>query len=126
MTCMLDFVSSLSSFVLDNSQRWKGRYMWIGHALKTIPLIVCYWCMDATNAFISLNRQTSLPKILHICPRLAKIIVNHYRQAVDVFVSDTKLKSEEGGTQGDPLAMPFYALATTPPVRELSIQGLAK
>ena len=36
------------------------------------------------------------------------------------------LKPEEEGTQGDPLVMPFYALATIPLIRELYEQSSAR
>ena len=46
---------------------------------------------------------------------------NCYRHSVDLFVNGTSLLSEEGTTEGGPLAMPFlYALATVPLIKELS------
>lgn len=86
----------------------------------------CVLLVDATSAFNFLNRQTALQNSLHLCPALAKIIINCYRQAADLLVGCTKLKFEEGTTQRDPLAMPIYALASTPLIRELSGQSSAK
>ena len=95
------------------------------HAVRSIfedSSTDCVLLVDASNAFNSLNRQTALHNILHICPALAKIIINCYRSASDLFVYGSQLKSEEGTTQGDPLAMPFYALATLPLIKELASQ----
>ena len=76
--------------------------------------------VDAANAFNSLNRSSALHNIRHLCPELATIIINCYREPVDLFVGGTTLLSQEGTTQGDPLAMPFYALATIPLIKTLS------
>ena len=70
--------------------------------------------MDASNAFNALNRQTALHNIQHLCPSLATILINTYRCSTDLFVDNSILSSQEGTTQGDPLAMPMYALATIP------------
>ena len=76
--------------------------------------------VDASNAFNSVNSQSALLNIRHLCPSLATILINWYRSPVSLFVSVLTLYSEEGTTQGDPLAMPFYALATTPLINDLS------
>ena len=70
--------------------------------------------VDASNAFNSLNRQSALLNLRHLCPPFAPILINCYRDPSPLFVDGEKLWSEEGTTQGDPLAMPFYALATIP------------
>ena len=67
--------------------------------------------VDASNAFNSLNRQSALLNLRHLCPPIAPILINCYRDPSSLFVDGEKLWSEEGTTQGDPLAMPFYALA---------------
>ena len=66
--------------------------------------------VDASNAFNSLNRQTAMLNIQQLCPPLANIIINCYRSPTDLFVDGEVLLSEEGTTQGDPLAMPMYGL----------------
>ena len=71
-------------------------------------------------AMASRSVETCTHTEMYLCPALAKMIINCYRQATDLMVSGNVLLSEEGATQGDPLAMPFYALATIPLIRELS------
>ena len=75
--------------------------------------------VDATNAFNSLNRQVALLNIRRLCPPLATILINTYRAPTELFVDDDILLSHEGTTQGDPLAMPMYALATIPLIKNL-------
>ena len=75
--------------------------------------------VDASNAFNSLNRQTALHNISRICPPLSSILTNTYRAPTDLFVDGDTILSQEGTTQGDPLAMPMYALATIPLIKEL-------
>ena len=70
--------------------------------------------VDATNAFNSLNRNAALHNVRHLCPTLSPILINVYRESSELFVDGIVLASEEGTTQGDPLTMPMYALATIP------------
>ena len=75
--------------------------------------------VDASNAFNSLNRQVALHNISRICPPLSTILINTYRAPTDLFVNGDTILSQEGTTQGDPLAMPMYAPATIPLIKEL-------
>ena len=61
--------------------------------------------MDANNAFNNLNRQVVLHNISRTCQCLPQTVMS--------FVGGQCLLSQEGTTQGDPLAMAMYALATT-------------
>ena len=70
--------------------------------------------IDATNAFNSLNRQATLRNIQHLCPSFSTILINTYRVDVALYIEGTTLFSEEGTTQGDPLAMLMYALGVLP------------
>ena len=76
--------------------------------------------VDAKNAFNSLNRQTALLNILHLCPSIARFLINSYRSEVNLYIGGTMLKSKEGTTQGDPLGMVMYALASLPLIQSLS------
>ena len=51
---------------------------------------------------------------------MATILINIYREAMELFVNDVTLYSEEGTTQGDPLAMPMYALAIITLIKNLN------
>ena len=70
--------------------------------------------VDATNAFNNLNRQVALSNIQVICPSLATILINTYRMDCSLFIDGETIYLCEGTTQGDPLAMFMYALATLP------------
>jgi hypothetical protein len=76
--------------------------------------------VDATNAFNSLNRQVALWNVLHLCPSIAPAIVNTYRANPQLFVDGEVIYSREGTTQGDPLAMAMYAIATIPVIHKLN------
>ena len=75
--------------------------------------------VDATNAFNSLNKQVALHNIRRLCPTLSTILINNYRSPTELFVDGSTLFSQEGTTQGDPLAMPMYALAIVPLIKKL-------
>ena len=75
--------------------------------------------VDATNAFNSLNRQLALINISHLCPVFSRFIVNTYRSAVNMYIDGECIISSEGTTQGDPVAMAMYALATVPLINRL-------
>ena len=75
--------------------------------------------VDASNTFNSLNQEAALQNIRHLCPSLATILINIYRDATELFVDGHVLFSKEGTTQVDPLAMPMYALATIPLINHL-------
>ena len=70
--------------------------------------------VDASNAFNSLNRANALANIRGLCPPFSTILINLFRESADLVLGANTLLSQEGTTQGDPLAMPFYALATRP------------
>ncbi len=41
--------------------------------------------VDASNAFNSLNRQTALRNVRHLCPPLANILINTYRKPSELY-----------------------------------------
>lgn len=75
--------------------------------------------VDASNAFNNLNRQVALYNIQFTCPAMAKILINCYRKSSSLFVGGKVLLSREGTTQGDPLAMVMFGLATVPLIQRV-------
>ena len=69
--------------------------------------------VNASNEFNSLNRNAALHNIQILCPQLSMILINTYRLPVRMIVFGSKdIVSNEGTTQGDSLAVSFYALVT--------------
>ena len=67
--------------------------------------------VDASNTFNSLNRKAALHNIRIICPEFSTVLINTYQLPVRMFIQGgEEILSLEGTTQGDNLAMPFYAL----------------
>ena len=71
--------------------------------------------VDASNAFNTINRKAVLHNIQFLCPSIARYVINCYQHPSRLFVlGGGELSSEEGTTQGDPLAMPTYTIGITP------------
>ena len=60
-----------------------------------------------------MNRNAALHNIQILCPQFSTILINTYRLPVRMIVFRSKdIVSNEGTTQGDNLAMSFYAFGT--------------
>ena len=71
--------------------------------------------IDATNAFNSVNRMAFIHNAKVICPSLSTFITNCYQYHSRLFIiGGAEIKSTEGTTQGDPIAMFIYAIAIIP------------
>ena len=69
--------------------------------------------IDASNAFNQMNRKVAMHNIRITCPEMSVYIINTYRNPSRLFISGGgEISSQEGTTQGDPLAMPWYAVNT--------------
>ena len=79
------------------------------HAMRQVYDSQQTLLVDASNAFNSLNREAAPHNIQQLCPSLSKIIINTYREDSQLFIDGSTLYSQEGTTQGDPLAMAMYA-----------------
>ena len=79
--------------------------------------------IDASNAFNCLNRSVALHNIQITCPKIANYLINTYRHPSRLFIAGGKeIPSQEGTTQGDPLAMPWYSLSTVPMINHLQTE----
>ena len=54
-----------------------------------------------------------------LCPSLATILINTYREDVPLFIDNCCILSSGGTTQGDPLAMAMYSIGVTPLINDL-------
>ena len=72
--------------------------------------------IDASNAFNSINRQAALWNTRILWPSCSLFVFNTYKGWAPLVVTDSSeyLYSKEGVTQGDPLSMFVYAVATLP------------
>ena len=79
--------------------------------------------IDADNAFNRVNRAVALWNIQYTCPVMKHVLVNFYRTASRIFMNGDQtsyeLLSQEGTTQGCPLAMAMYALSLVPLLKQL-------
>ena len=64
---------------------------------------------------VTKNREVFLHNACVVCPPLATYVKNCYSLPSRLFIiGDSELKSSEGTTQGDPIAMAIYAVAVIP------------
>ena len=81
------------------------------HAIFDDPRMEVVLLVDATIAYNNINRHVALRNISMNCSAIFPTLANTYRLSAKLFVGEVLL-SMEGTTQGYPLAMPMYALAT--------------
>ena len=63
------------------------------------------------NAFNAINGNVFIHKIIIICPEISTYVRNCYESPARLFVTGGKeISSNEGTTQGDPIAMDVYAI----------------
>ena len=77
--------------------------------------------VDASNAFNCLNREVALRNVLYQCPSLGRVLINTYRDGINMYIGGESIMSLEGTTQGDPMAMAMYALGTLPLLIDLTL-----
>ena len=73
--------------------------------------------VNISNAFNSLNRAVSLQKSNSFA--LFFDLSTRTGFSAPLLVDGDIIYSNEGSTQGDPLALPFYALSTIPLIRKI-------
>ena len=73
--------------------------------------------VDATNAFNAINREAMLHNISIKCPSFSQYVNNTYGNASQLYITggnrhgdEDIIQSEEGTTQGDPIAMAMYGI----------------
>ena len=70
--------------------------------------------VDESNAFNSMNKMVALHNVRVICPSFSTVLINMYRAPARLFISGGgEILSMERTTQGDNLAMSFYAVGAS-------------
>ena len=86
------------------------------HAMRMIfedPTTEGVILVDASNTFKSLNRRVALLNIQISCPSFSHILIKTYHiPSRMIILGGAELQSTEGTTQGDNLAIRFYAIST--------------
>ena len=78
--------------------------------------------IDADNAFNRVNRAVALWNVQFSCPAMKHVLINCYRSPTRIIMNGDgcfELLSQEGTTQGCPLAMAMYAIALVPLLKRL-------
>ena len=76
--------------------------------------------IDASNAFNQMNRSVALHNIQITCKEMSLYIINTYRSPSRLFIcGGGEALSQEGTTQGDPLAMAWYSVNTSIMIQRL-------
>ena len=76
--------------------------------------------IDASNAFNQMNTSVTLHNIQITCKEMSLCIINTYRSPSWIFIcGEGEILSQEGTTQWEPLAMPWYSVNTSIMIQSL-------
>ena len=78
------------------------------------PKIEAILLIDAKNAFNVPNRRTALENVKALCPSLRVVSAKSFCHPSHLYIGMATILSQEGTTQGDPLAMAIYGIAILP------------
>ena len=76
--------------------------------------------VDVSNAFNSIHRTSFLNQILQNCPAIYPLMRQAYGFSSPLFYGETRILSQTGLHQGDPLASLAFSLAINPVIRNIS------
>ena len=76
--------------------------------------------IDASNVFNQMNRSVALHNIQITCKEMSLYVINTFRSPSRLFIGGGgQIFSQEGTTQGDPLAMSWYSVRTSIMIQSL-------
>ena len=82
--------------------------------------------IDAKNAINVLYKRTALENVKALCPSLHVALEIFYGHPSHLYIGKLTIMSQEGTTQGDPLAMTMYGIAILPVITGLRNDSLAQ
>ena len=82
--------------------------------------------LDFKNAFNCVDRSAFRAEIRRVAPRLAPWVDFQYGEATPIYFGSTRLSSERGAQQGDPLGPALFAAALHPHIQDVQrhLEGL--
>ena len=95
-----------------------------GHAIHAMQTIFndettdAILLIDASNEFDCMNCSVAYTESMYM-PSIATYVSNTCQHPSRLFVAGAEIKSQEGTTQRDPLAMPWFLLNTVPVIQSL-------
>ena len=122
---MVDCIRQDLTSLVKNMQLCLGQKCGIEHAIYSLrhsfddPENEAILLIDAKNAFNVLNRRTALENVKAFCPSLHVALQNSYSHPSHLYIGKSTILSQEATTQGDPLAMAMYGIATLPLISRL-------
>ena len=90
----------------------QSNVLYVMRTLLEDDVVEAILLVDGVNTFNSLNREAALQNVRVLCLFITPMLTNTYRNPARLFIEGENITSCEATTQGDPLAMAMYALAT--------------
>ena len=122
---MVDCIRQDLTSLVGNMQLCLGQKCGIEHAIHSLrysfddPENEAILLIDAKNAFNVLKRRTALENVNALCPSLHVALQNSDSHPSHLYIGKLTILSQEGTTQGDPLAMAMYGIAILPLISKL-------
>ena len=73
--------------------------------------------LDISNAFNTVRRDAMLETVKTRAPEIYSFVWQGYNNAAPLFIGDSKILSQAGVQQGDPLSSLLFSLTVDPAVR---------
>ena len=115
-----------------NMQLYLGQKCGIEHAIHSLRDIIddpeneAILLIDSKNAFNVLNRRTALENVKALCLSLHVALQNSYSYPSHLYIGKSTILSQEGTTQGDPLAIAMYGIGILPLISRLHNDSLTQ
>ena len=129
---IVDCIRQDLSSIVGNMQLYLGQKCGKQHAIHSLrrtfdgPEYEAILLIDAKNAFNVLNRRTALDNVKALCPSLHVVLQNFYSHLSHLYIGKSTILSQEGTTQGNPLAMAMYGITILPLILRLHNYSLTK
>ena len=129
---IVDCISQDLTSLGGNMQLCLGQKCGIEHAIHSLrysfddPENEAILLIDAKNAFNVINKRTAFENVKALCPSLHVALQNSYSHPSHLYIGKLTILSQEGTTQGDPLAVAMYGIGILPLISRLHNDSLTQ